>query len=149
MSWGEWMVVDLTYEEELRIEQQARSIIGASDDAQVRDLCASFAKQNAYQQKRISQAGKRISALEVRIALDAAEALEPGACAERRSRYGLDSSGHECPDRSRLSGIQDRSLFSSVLLTALAPLLWLLGYFLGLLVLAKRTMNRAIRGLAS
>lgn len=144
MSWGEWMVVDLTYEEELRIEQQARSIIGASDDAQVRDLCASFAKQNAYQQKLISQAVKHISALEVRIALDAAEALEPGACAELRSRYGLDSS-----DPVRPNGTQDRSLSWSILLTAVAPFLWVLGYFLGLLALAKQTMSRAIRGSGS
>ena len=149
MSWGEWMVVELTYEEELRIEQQSRSIIGASDDAQVRELCASFAKQNAFQQKLISQAVKHITALEAKVALDEAELLDPGACAAFRSRFGFDSSDRECPDRARPSGTQDRSRFSSVLLTVLAPFLWLLGYFLGLLVLAKQTMSRAIRGSAS
>ena len=149
MSWGEWMVVHLTIEEELKIEQQSRSILAASDGDQIRDLCASLAKQNAFQAKLISQAVKHITEIETQMALDQAEALDPGACAEIRSRFGFDSSGHECPDRSRLSGIQDRSLSSSVLLTALAPLLWLVGYFLGLLVLARRTMSRAIRGLAS
>ena len=144
MSWGEWMVVELTYEEELRIEQQSRSIIGASDDAQVRELCASFAKQNAFQQKLISQAVKHITELEAKVALDEAELLDPGACAAFRSRFGFDSSDPVGP-----SGTQDRSQFSSVLLTVLAPFLWLLGYFLGLLVLAKRTMSRAIRGSAS
>lgn len=144
MSWGEWMVVELTYEEELRIEQQARSIIGASDDAQVRELCASFAKQNAFQQKLISQAVKHITALEAQVALGEAELLDPGACAAFRSRFGFDSS-----DPVRPSGTQDRSLFWSILLTAAAPFLWVLGYFLGLLVLAKQTMSRAIRGSAS
>ena len=144
MSWGEWMVVELTYEEELRIEQQSRSIIGASDDAQVRELCASFAKQNAFQQKLISQAVKHITELEAKVALDEAELLDPGACAAFRSRFGFDSS-----DPARPSGTQDQSRFSSVLLTVLAPFLWLLGYFLGLLVLARRTMSRAIRGSAS
>ena len=146
MTFGEWMVVDLTYEEELRIEQQTRSIIKASDDGQVRDLCASFAKQNAYQQKLISQAVKHISALEVRIALDEAEALEPGACAELRSRYGLDSSDHDRQARSHRGDTQGRSLSWSIALTALAPFLWLLGYFLGLLGLAKQTMSQVIHG---
>lgn len=144
MSWGEWMVVELTYEEELRIEQQSRSIIGASDDAQVRELCASFAKQNAFQQKLISQAVGHITALEAQIALSEAELLDPGACAAFRSRFGFDSS-----DPVRPSGTQDRSPFWSILLTAAAPFLWVLGYFLGLLVLAKRTMIQAIRSLGS
>ena len=144
MSWGEWMVVHLTIEEELKIEQQSRSILAASDGDQIRDLCASLAKQNAFQAKLISQAVKHITEIETQMALDQAEALDPGACAKIRSRFGFDSS-----DPARLSGTQDRSLFWSILLTAAAPFLWVLGYFLGLLVLAKRTMNRAIRGLAS
>ena len=144
MSWGEWMVVELTYEEELRIEQQSRSIIGASDDAQVRELCASFAKQNAFQQKLISQAVRHITALEAQVALSEAELLDPGACDAFRSRFGFDSS-----DPVRPSGTQDRNRFSSVLLTVLAPFLWVLGYFLGLLVLAKRTMSQARRSLGS
>lgn len=151
MNWGEWMVVDLSYEEELRIEQQARSIVGSSDDSQVRDLCASLAKQNAYQQKLISQAVKYVSSLEVRIALDQAEAMEPGSCAELRARYGLDSSAGSChpEDQPAPRGTQDRNLIGSIGLAVLAPFLWLVGYFLGLLVLVKQTMSQAIRGSGS
>lgn len=73
MSWGEWMVVNLTMEEELRIERDSRSILAASDEMQVRGLCASIAKQNAFQQKLISQAVGYIAELEARLGLAEAE----------------------------------------------------------------------------
>ena len=141
MTWGDWMVVNLTMEEELRIEQQARSILAASDEDQVRDLCAALSKQNAFQQKLIKQAVRHITELELKSELDAMEEVDPAACAYVRSQFGFDSS-----DRSRPSGTQDRSLLRSLVLTILAPFLWALGYALGLLAIARQTMSRGRRG---
>ena len=135
------MVVNLTMEEELRIEQQARSILASSDEDQVRDLCAALSKQNAYQQKLIKQAVKHISELELKAELTAMEAVDPNACAYVRSQFGFDDS-----DPSRLDGTQDQNLLLSLALKVLGPVLWALGYALGLLEIARRTMSRVRRG---
>ena len=141
MTWGDWMVVNLTMEEELRIEQQARSILAASDEGQVRDLCAALSKQNAFQQKLIKQAVRHITELELKAELSELEEVDPAACAYVRSQFGLDDS-----DRSRPDGTQDQNLLLSLALKVLGPVLWALGYVLGLLEIAMQTMSRVRRG---
>ena len=141
MTWGDWMVVNLTMEEELRIEQQARSILAASDEDQVRDLCAALSKQNAFQQKLIKQAVRHITELELKAELSEMDAVDPAACAFVRSQFGFDDS-----DRSRPDGTQDQSLLLSLALKVLGPVLWALGYVLGLLEIAKQTTSRVRRG---
>ena len=141
MTWGDWMVVNLTMEEELRIEQQARSILAASDEDQVRDLCAALSKQNAFQQKLIKQAVRHISELELKAELSELEDVDPVACAHVRRQFGFDDS-----DRSRPDGTQDQSLLLSLVLKVLGPVLWALGYVLGLLEIARGTMSRVRRG---
>jgi len=141
MTWGDWMVVNLTMEEELRIEQQARSILASSDESQVRDLCAALSKQNAFQQKLIKQAVRHISELELKAELSELEDVDPVACAHVRRQFGFDDS-----DRSRPDGTQDQSLLLSLVLKVLGPVLWALGYVLGLLEIARGTMSRVRRG---
>jgi hypothetical protein len=128
-------------EEELRIEQQARSILAASDEGQVRDLCAALSKQNAFQQKLIKQAVRHITELELKAELSELEEVDPAACAYVRSQFGLDDS-----DRSRPDGTQDQNLLLSLALKVLGPVLWALGYVLGLLEIAMQTMSRVRRG---
>jgi hypothetical protein len=135
------MVVNLTMEEELRIEQQARSILAASDEGQVRDLCAALSKQNAFQQKLIKQAVRHITELELKAELSELEESDPVACAYVRSQFGFDDS-----DRSRPDGTQDQNLLLSLALKVLGPVLWALGYVLGLLEIAMQTMSRVRRG---
>lgn len=135
------MVVNLTMEEELRIEQQARSILAASDEGQVRDLCAALSKQNAFQQKLIKQAVRHITELELKAELSESEEVDPVACAYVRSQFGFDDS-----DRSRPDGTQDQNLLLSLVLKVLGPVLWALGYVLGLLEIAMQTMSRVRRG---
>ena len=141
MTWGDWMVVNLTMEEELRIEQQARSILAASDEDQVRDLCAALSKQNAFQQKLIKQAVRHITELELKAELSELEDVDPVACAHVRRQFGFDDS-----DRSRPDGTQDQNLLLSLALKVLGPVLWALGYVLGLLEIARQTMSRVRRG---
>ena len=141
MTWGDWMVVNLTMEEELRIEQQARSILASSDESQVRDLCAALSKQNAFQQKLIKQAVRHIAELELKAELSELEDVDPVACAHVRRQFGFDDS-----DRSHPGGTQDQNLLLSLALKVLGPVLWALGYALGLLEIARRTMSRARRG---
>ena len=135
------MVVNLTMEEELRIEQQARSILASSDEEQVRDMCAALSKQNAFQQKLIKQAVRHITELELKAELSALESVDPVACAHVRQQFGFDSSDQPRPD-----GTQDRNLLLSLALKVLGPVLWALGYVLGLLEIARRTMSRARHG---
>ncbi len=141
MTWGDWMVVNLTMEEELRIEQQARSILASSDESQVRDLCAALSKQNAFQQKLIKQAVRHIAELELKAELSELEDVDPVACAHVRQQFGFDDS-----DRSHPGGTQDQNLLLSLALKVLGPVLWALGYVLGLLEIARRTMSRVRRG---
>ncbi len=64
MTWGDWMMVKWTIEEELRIEAQSRSALMHPDDRDVRSLCASLIKQNAYYTRLIQQATGHIAQLE-------------------------------------------------------------------------------------
>ena len=64
MTWGDWMMVKLTIEEELRIESQSRSALIHPSEKDVRSLCASLIKQNAYYTRLIQQATGHIAHLE-------------------------------------------------------------------------------------
>lgn len=65
MSWGQWMIVEWTLEEELQIEAQARSVLHHHDENQVRELCASLVKQHAYYCKLMQQATGHIAEIEL------------------------------------------------------------------------------------
>jgi len=61
MNFGEWMVVELTTEQQFQIEKQARTLI-ASEDAGF--MAAALLKQACYQQQLLQQAVNEIARLE-------------------------------------------------------------------------------------
>ena len=65
MSWGDWMMVHWTLEEELQLEAQSRSAFAHNNSDEVRSLCASLIKQNAYYAKLLEQATGHIAELEM------------------------------------------------------------------------------------
>ena len=99
------MVVEFSVEEELQIENQARSVHRCTDIEQVTRLCSSLVKQNAYYQKLLRQATGHIAELEM-IALLANDV---------KSQCEFDDL-----DLTRQGGIQDQSLLSGLLLTVLS-----------------------------
>ena len=144
MSWGQWMVVEFSVEEELRIESQARNVLHCKDSMEVAKLCSSLVKQNAYLTQLVRQATGHISQLELQIALDELDETDPKTAELARSlfaSYGLDP--------IRQDGTQDRSLFVTLLLIGIAPFVWLVGAVAGLLAIVMRTMSRVIRGSGS
>ena len=58
------MVVELSLEEQLAIETQARLVLSCPDSKEVARLCSTLIKQNAHQSKLLSQAVGYIAALE-------------------------------------------------------------------------------------
>jgi len=64
MAWADWMVVNLSLEEQLQLEREARSVLSHDDHDQVAKLCAQLIKQTHYQQTLLSQAVGRITELE-------------------------------------------------------------------------------------
>lgn len=64
MAWGDWMVVNWTIEEELKIESQARSAFTEENAHAVRSLCASLIRQNAYYERVLRQATGHIAEIE-------------------------------------------------------------------------------------
>jgi hypothetical protein len=105
MSWGKWMIVEFSIEEELQIESQARSVLHCGDQKEVARLCSSLVKQNAYYQKLLRQATGHIAELEM-IAILGEDAKSP---------YASDDS-----DQTHLDGTQDQTLLSELLLTVLS-----------------------------
>jgi hypothetical protein len=65
MSWGQWMIVTWTLEEELHIEAQARNVLTHHDADEVRQLCAALVKQQAYYAKLMKQATGHIAEIEM------------------------------------------------------------------------------------
>ena len=65
MSWGQWMIVQWTLEEELHLEAHARSVLYHHDEREVRELCASLVKQHAYYCKLMQQATGHIAEIEL------------------------------------------------------------------------------------
>jgi len=144
MAWGQWMVVEFSVEEELRIETQARTVLQSEDSMEVAKLCSALVKQNAYLSQLLRQATAHIAELELKAALNELEEEDEETAKIAKSLFASCDS-----DPIHQDGTQGRSLFVTLLLIALAPFLWLIGAFAGLLAIAMRTMNRVIRGLVS
>jgi len=105
MSWGDWMVVEFSIEEELQIESQARTVLHCGDTTEVAKLCSSLVKQNAYYSKLLRQATGHIAQLE----------MEAFLAEETKLQYGSDGSG-----QSRQDDTQDQNPFLEPLLTVLS-----------------------------
>lgn len=59
-----WMIIEFSLEERLAIENRARSALRHDNSEEVAELCASLIRQNAYQERLLSQATAHIAALE-------------------------------------------------------------------------------------
>jgi len=105
MSWGEWMVVNFSMEEELQIESQARTVLHCGDSAEVARLCSSLVKQNAYYSKLLKQATGHIAKLE----------MESFLAEDAKSLCASDGL-----DQTHQDDIQDRNPFLEPLLIALS-----------------------------
>jgi len=105
MSWGDWMVVSFSIEEELQIENQARAVLHCHDAPEVAKLCSSLVKQNAYYAKLLRQATGHIAHLEMTAFLTE----------EIKSQYASDDL-----DQSGQDDIQDQNPFLELLLTVLS-----------------------------
>jgi hypothetical protein len=105
MSWGDWMVVNFSIEEELQIESQARTVLHCADTSEVARLCSSLVKQNAYYTKLLKQATGHIAQLE----------MESFLAEETKSQCASDGL-----DQTYQDDIQDRNPFLELLLTILS-----------------------------
>jgi len=141
MSWGQWMVVEFSVEEELRIESQARTVLHCEDHAEIAKLCSSLVKQNAYLSQLVRQATGHIAELEMTMTLADLNRNDPRADEVVRL---LCESGNW--DLVHPGGTQDQNPFARLLEAILAPAFWLLGAFVGLIVIGKQTMSRGFRG---
>ena len=144
MAWGQWMLVEFSVEEELRIETQARTVLQSEDSMEVAKLCSALVKQNAYLSQLLRQATKHITELELKEALRDPEDVDPKTAEMAKLLFESCNS-----DLNHQDDTQGRSLFVTLLLIALTPFFWLIGAFAGLLTTVMRTMTQVIRGLAS
>lgn len=65
MSWGQWMIVEMTLEEKLEIEKSVRCAMASHDAQSIAKLCGSLIRQNAYQSKLLKQATNHIAKIEM------------------------------------------------------------------------------------
>jgi hypothetical protein len=70
MGWADWMVIDMSLEDELQLERQARTILHHDDHDEIAKLCFSLIKQTHYQQILLNQAVGRITELETQSFID-------------------------------------------------------------------------------
>ena len=64
MRFGEWMLVELSPEQQFEIEKQARTLL-SSPDAGI--MAAALLKQTCYQQQLLQQAVNEIARLEIEL----------------------------------------------------------------------------------
>jgi len=126
MTWGQWMIVEFSVEEELRIEKQSRLALHCKDTEQLATLCASLVKQNAYYSKLISQATGHIGELEM--------ILTFGSEIKSQSASGDLGQTHQ-------DDTQVRNPFVIVLLTILGFVVDLCEFCFGLLQRVTRTKS--------
>jgi len=126
MTWGQWMIVEFSVEEELRIENQSRSALHCQDTEQLAKLCASLVKQNAYYTKLIAQATGHIGELEMVLLFGG----------DPKSQCASDDLGQRHQDDT-----QARNPFAIALLTILGFVVDLCEFCFGLLQRVKRTKS--------
>jgi hypothetical protein len=134
MTWGQWMVVEFSVEEELRLENQCRSAYRCEDIEQLAHLCSSLVKQNAYYTKLVRQATGHIAELEMIITFGDSVKLSSES----------DDSGQIDQDDTRV-----QNPFVNVLLIILGIVMELGEFCFGLLRRVMPTKNRENRDSAS
>lgn len=76
MGWADWMVVNLSLEDELQLEREARHVLTHHDAEEVKKLCAQLVKQTHHQQQLLKQAVGRIAELETEAFAESLEMIE-------------------------------------------------------------------------
>ena len=76
MGWADWMVVNLSLEDELQLERESRNVLAHHDSKEVAKLCAQLIKQNHHQQQLLKQAVGRITELETEAFAESLEMIE-------------------------------------------------------------------------
>lgn len=79
MGWADWMVVNLSLEDELQLERDSRQVLTHHDHEQVAQLCAQLMKQNHHQQQLLKQAVGRITELESEAFANTLEVIQQSA----------------------------------------------------------------------
>jgi hypothetical protein len=64
MGWADWMIVELTIEEELHLEQTVREIQHCDDPKALAKLCVALTKQQWHQSRLLKQAVGHIASLD-------------------------------------------------------------------------------------
>jgi hypothetical protein len=64
MGWADWMIVELTMEEELHLEQTVREIQRCNDPKALAKLCVDLTKQQWHQSRLLKQAVGHIASLD-------------------------------------------------------------------------------------
>jgi hypothetical protein len=64
MNEMDWMTVEQTFEEELAVERQCRSVNESKDFKEIQFLCIALIRQNWHQRKLLCQAVNRISEMD-------------------------------------------------------------------------------------
>ncbi len=64
MSFGDWMVVEMTTEQQFDIEKKARALLDSKDAGK---MAAQLYKQACYQQQLLQQAVNEIARLELEL----------------------------------------------------------------------------------
>lgn len=91
MAWADWMVVNLSLEEQLQLERQARAVLSHDDHKEIAELCFQLVKQTHYQQILLKQAVGRVTELETQsFLLEAAEIEQQGRRAWWRRLWRAD-----------------------------------------------------------
>ena len=79
MGWADWMVVNLSLEDELQLERESRQVLTHHDAEEVAKLCAQLIKQNHHQQQLLKQAVGRITELETEAFAESLEMIKQSA----------------------------------------------------------------------
>ena len=53
MSWADWLIVEPTLEQELRLESDSRAVLEDEDHEEIAKLCSALIKQSWYQDQII------------------------------------------------------------------------------------------------
>ena len=66
-AWADWLVVDLTLEQQLMIEAGTRELQSQVPDENLTDVAVALLKQNAIQSQMLRQCVEKIAELEAKI----------------------------------------------------------------------------------
>ena len=76
-AWADWLVVELTLEQQLMIEAGTRELKSQKPDEELKDVAVSLLKQNAIQSQMLKQCVEKIAELEAKIVCQENKVKQP------------------------------------------------------------------------